>query len=217
MIPRLLHSVWIGPNPLPSREQSWSEQMKRMNPDWKYALHGNDDLEKWRKTDPFLRELLSRSEPWAFIADRLRVLILKSEGGVYLDVDCQPVRPLSVLNDVWNAPHVTFITSHRNAFKEGVALSRGISLVDNTFFGTAPNSRMIQAVSETWALNRVVVNGNMCGKMMMNRSGLDTVWLDYQHFYSDAPCPEAICLHDGHNLGSWVEPMREKLNLMARA
>lgn len=210
-IPRNIAQCWIGPSPIPEREKAWVAQMAATNPGWKHTLHGNEALERYGQ-DPYLRELMSRDEAWAFVSDRLRVLLLRDEGGVYLDADCKPLRPLDTLKHVWDAPHVEFVLGLRNPFKHGVALSRGVTLADNTFLASAPNGRVINKLASAWTPRSPLINGNLTGKVIMTCTGVDTVWLPFQYFYADAALPESIVLHDAHNKGSWVDPAIRKAN-----
>lgn len=210
MIPRICTQIWVGPKPIPAREATWAKQLAAMNPDWKHRLHGNEALERFA-ADPYLRELQDRKESLAFVADRLRVLILREEGGIYIDADSQPVHPLSILDQYWNAPHVTFVSGYRNPLKPKVALHRGISFVDNTFFASAPGSRMINRIAQIWTPTRVVIDGHAFGiEVLMAQLPSDTVLLPHQYFYNDRATPETICLHDDHNLASWTKETQRK-------
>lgn len=211
MIGRAIHQIWIGPSPIPEREKVWVAQMAAMNPGWKHTLHGNEALERYGQ-DPYLRELMSRDEAWAFVSDRLRVLLLRDEGGLYIDADAKPLRPLDTLKHVWDAPHVEFVCGFRNPFKHGVALSRSITLADNTMLASKTNGRVINKLASAWTPKSPLINGNLTGKILMVETGLDIVWLNFRYFYADAPLAESIVLHDSHNLGSHVAPSVRKEN-----
>lgn len=208
MISRILHSGWIGPKPMPDREKAWCEQMRRMNPTWKYRLFGNEIMERFGK-DPYVQELVSLGKPWAFTCDRVRCLLLREEGGVWLDPDCQPLKPLDNLSALWDGP-ATFAAGFRSPHRPEVALHRGVTLVDNTFLASAPNSRMINRLCDLWRPNRVVVDGHACGCEIIANADTDTAMLGFKYFYADHPMPESICLHDPHNLSSWVDQTRQE-------
>src|SRR5678815_604216 len=129
MIPPLIHQIFIGT--LPAREAGYCERMERMNPNFSYKLHRDELLEK-HCNDPYVKLLISRNEPLAFVVDRLRVLLLREEGGIYMDCDAEPIQPLATINHILNDPKVDFITGMRNPWRPGVALHRGIALIDNT-------------------------------------------------------------------------------------
>jgi Glycosyltransferase sugar-binding region containing DXD motif len=91
-IPRRLHHIWLGPLPVPER---WAAAWRRRHPGWEYRLWGEADIE------PILpdglrapwRSFVERGR-WHGAADIARVAILLREGGVYVDIDSEPVRSL---------------------------------------------------------------------------------------------------------------------------
>jgi len=211
MIPRRIIQGWIGPAPMPDRERQWCDQMKAMNPTWAYQCFGNEMLERF-KSDPYVKAMVDRGRPWAFICDRIRVLLLQEEGGVWLDPDCQPIRPLDTLK-IWDQPDVEFILSCRNPFRPMVALSRGVTFADNTFLASAPNSRLIRRIAALWRPEMMqgtqVINGNACGlEVLANLDGITDRLLGYRAFYDLEITPATICLHDNANLGSWVQQLK---------
>lgn len=89
-IPRHIHHIWVGPQPVP---EQWAARWIAKHPGWRYTL--------WRETDiePLLTPGLRR--PWEYyrsvprwhgMADIARVAILLELGGVYTDIDSEPVR-----------------------------------------------------------------------------------------------------------------------------
>lgn len=210
MIPRRIIQGWVGPNPMPERERGWCAQMKAMNPGWGYVLFGNEALEKYGN-DPYVKALLDRKRPMAFVCDRIRVLMLKEGGGIWLDPDAQPIRPLDTLAKIWDAPEVEFVMSGRNPYRPRVALSRGINVFDNTFFGSAPESRLIRRIHSLWRPEMVQVDGGQCGReAFANLDGITDRVIGYQPFYDLEIGPSTVVLHDAHNLGSWVPQIRDE-------
>lgn len=203
-VPRLLHSAWIGPRPIPDRDKRWTEQMERINPTWKYRCHGNELLQRYAD-DPYVRALVGGKEKWAFVMDRLRVLLLRDEGGVWLDADCQPLRPLDSL-PIWDLAHVQFATGMRSPHRREVALYRGVALVDNHFLASAPNSHMVRRLLSLWTPEAPVVTGHRCGIAIMENLDHTTCIVNHRYFHAEQVYPESIVLHDTHNLGSWLSP-----------
>jgi len=208
MIPRICHQSWVGPKPLPEREKAWCAQMKQMNPTWDVRFYGNEVLTTYAN-DPYVKALISLEKPWAFITDRIRMLLLRDHGGVWLDPDAEPVRPLDMLKDVWDGP-ATFVAGFRSPDRPDVALHRGVTLLDNTFLASAPNSRMCQRILSLWRPQNVVVDGHAAGVEIMRNCHSDVVLLNHRYFYSLANVPEAIVLHDAHNLASWVAQTKDE-------
>lgn len=206
-IPRILHQGWIGDTPMPAREKSWCDKMRQMNPDWKHQVFGNEILERYGR-DPYVAEMLNRGTAKAFIVDRIRCLLLRDEGGVWLDPDCQPIRPLKTLDAAWNDPRIAFVHAYRSARRSNVALHRGITFIDNTFLASAKDSRLINRVLEIWTPSTPVNDGHAIGVQIVEYAEVDTLALNYRYFYALQAEPDTICLHDKHNLGSWTKQPR---------
>lgn len=202
-IPRTLHQGWIGPKPMPERERAWCAEMGRINPGWAHNVFGNEILEKYGR-EPYVKALIDLGKPWAFIVDRIRVLLLREEGGVWLDPDCQPIRPLDSIKEVWDGPH-TFVAGFRSPDRPQVALHRGVTLLDNTFLATAPNSRIIRRLAALWKPESIVIDGHATGVEILRNINTDIAILNHRYFYGMHVEPETIVLHDPHNCGSWVE------------
>jgi hypothetical protein len=90
MIPRTIHHIWIGPDPLPDDHKPWIESWKRHHPDWEFRLWTEDNLPE----DPVRPEILERLRAPVERADILRLEILYRHGGVYLDGDLECLRPI---------------------------------------------------------------------------------------------------------------------------
>jgi hypothetical protein len=191
---------------MPERERAWCAEMGRMNPTWRHNVFGNEILEKYGR-EPYVKAMIDLRKPWAFVCDRIRVLLLKEEGGVWLDPDCQPVKPLDSISHVWDGPH-TFVAGFRSPDRPQVALHRGVTLLDNTFLGSAKDSRMIRRLAALWKPESVVIDGHATGVEVMRSIDTDVAILNHRYFYSLQQYPETIALHDGHNLASWVAEHR---------
>lgn len=212
MTPRRIIQGWVGPNPMPDRERKWCEQMRQMNPGWEYVLFGNEALEKYG-SDPYVKALLDRKRPMAFVADRIRVLMLQESGGIWLDPDCQPIRPLDTLAKIWDAPEVEFVMGLRSPYRPRVALHRGVTLCDNTVICSAPKSRLIRRINGLWRPESIQVDGHACGvEVLANLDGITDRMVGYRYFYDLEVSPSTVILHDPHNLGSWVPQIQQERN-----
>lgn len=206
-LPRKIFQIWIGPKPIPEREAAWCEETARLNPNWNHTLYGNELLLRYAN-DPYVKMMVAKDEKIAFLTDRLRVLLLRDEGGVYIDADAQPMRPLDAL-PIWDAPHVDFVAGLRSPSRKDVALHRAVPIVDNTFLASAPHGRMISHLEALWTPTAVmgenhVINGHRIGIAILEHCGYDTVLLNHRYVYCERPYPESLILHDVGNLASWV-------------
>jgi len=205
MIPRTLHQIWIGPKPVPNREKHWCEQMAILNKSWKHTLHGNELLQTY-KDDPYIRTMLDRQMSLAFVADRLRILLLRDHGGVYLDADCEPIKPLDSWPN-WDRPELDFVAGLRNPHRKDVALHRAIPLIDNTFLGSAKGGNMVNRIAALWSPSHIVIDGHATGCAILEAATYpETALLMHRFIYAMEKFPETLVLHDATNLGSWCKP-----------
>lgn len=97
MIPKLLHRIWLD-DPMPSEFAEYGRAWDRLHPDW--------TLIDWRdsSTVPTLRnaELVADAKRWTpdwkrWQSDIIRLELLWLYGGVYIDTDVEPLRPIDEL------------------------------------------------------------------------------------------------------------------------
>ena len=133
-IPALLHQVWLGAAPLPARWSDFSDHLQAMNPEFEYRRWGDVDADALLAGTPYEQLYKGWANP-GFRSDILRLLILQQFGGIYLDTDCEPVRPLSNLR------------SGREAFVGATFQPQPIAevLVENAVIGSCPAHPFIQA------------------------------------------------------------------------
>jgi len=138
-IPRILHQIWLGPANLLDHYRRWRQRFVRQNPGW--------DCRLW--TDANLPPVLNRNA-WdvagslpgtvghVLRCDILRLEVLARFGGVYLDLDFRPVRPLDEFCDVsaWVArEHDEIITNCAMGFPPNhPAVWRAVDAIDESFF-----------------------------------------------------------------------------------
>lgn len=196
---------------MPDNLKRFTHDMRRLNEgEFAYTLHGNEALDRYGR-DPYIKYMRDGGEKLAFLADRLRLLLLRDEGGIYIDADAKPVRPFSLLNPVWELSHVDFVYGHRNPWRPKVALHRGVAFVDNTFMASAPNGRMVNNLLSLYTPNSKVVHGGAVGAEILRSGDWTCVDTGVNPFYSLHDTPETICLHDDINLASWVEEGQKKI------
>jgi mannosyltransferase OCH1-like enzyme len=94
MIPRLIHYIWIGGNPLPKLAldciQSWNEKC----PDYKIKLWNEENL---NIEECLFTKQAYENKKYGFVTDYLRLKIIFENGGIYLDTDVEVLKSLDEL------------------------------------------------------------------------------------------------------------------------
>ena len=99
MIPRVIHRVWVGRKRRPPEFEAYWDRWGELNPGWTRLTW--DD---WRLKHIALPPEFHQVRTLAGKADVARYAILAREGGVYVDCDEEPLRPLDELpehRDAW--------------------------------------------------------------------------------------------------------------------
>lgn len=115
---KVIHRAWFGPEPLPDRYAAFGETWAKLNPDWEVRMWTLEEVEPL--LDPPIRRIWNHirkhgaisaipHKPEVAIATQLADLagytIVYTQGGVYLNCDMEPLRPLSDLpvqpEDAW--------------------------------------------------------------------------------------------------------------------
>lgn len=199
-IPKIIHQIWIGDEPIPEHCVEFIQQMQELNPDYEYRLWGNEIFDEVYKDDVFLKYY--RTDPtlykWAFIADRIRLLLLRDYGGIYVDVDAKPIQSFNVVRDKLK-PHHTFFSGMKPSQENN-------TLVDCTVYGSAPNSRIINLCLDTYT-NIEWANGcRMFSDKIIEECDNDVALFNYKYFYDNKITDDTIVLHDVEDtrLISWA-------------
>lgn len=201
-IPKIIHQIWIGHKPIPEHCAAFAQEMQEMHPDWEYKLWTHDEVFNGRyKDDIYLQEYIKDPDlyKWAFISDRIRLLVLRDFGGVYCDMDAKPIRPFDVILDQL-LPGQHFFAGMKPSQDNN-------TLIDCTVYGSVPNGRIINECLDcykrvTWAHGCRTFNDRIIEKM-----GPDVACFGYEYFYNWQVNDKTIVLHDVEDtrLFSWVD------------
>lgn len=204
-IPKKIHQIWIGNQDIPEHCAAFGREMEAMHPDWEYTLWTHDMIFNPEtglyKDDPYLSNYVQNVKlyKWAFIADRIRLLLLRDFGGIYCDLDAKPIRPFDVVLETLSPQH-TFFAGMKPSQNNN-------TLIDCTVYGSAPNSRMIKLIltcfnDVNWAHGCKTFND-----IIITEMGPDVATFGYEWFYNWTISPRTIVLHDVEEtrLFSWVD------------
>ena len=94
LIPKKLHYMWLGGNPLPYKLKKCLESWKKYCPDYEIIEWNekNYDITK----HPYMKQAYEVGA-YGFVPDYARLDILYHEGGIYLDTDVELIRSIDEL------------------------------------------------------------------------------------------------------------------------
>lgn len=94
-IPRVLHQIWLGKGEMPLHQRRWRRRFAEMNPHWEMRLWTDDNLPPILNRNAWAACGNVGGTPGCVMrSDILRLELLARFGGVYLDTDVKPIRPL---------------------------------------------------------------------------------------------------------------------------
>jgi hypothetical protein len=129
MIPKVIHRIWVG-GPMPAHYERFAQRWAELHPGWNMKLWGDDDFGWLENQDLFdnADKFVPADAVGQFRSDVARYEILSRFGGVYVDCDVEPQKPLDPLVDV---------RSFAGWEEQG-------TFVGNTVLGSEPNSPAMQ-------------------------------------------------------------------------
>lgn len=98
-IPKIIHQIWEGKtSQLPKELAKMAETWKTLNPEWEYRLWGKEQMINFVfQYFPDLMEIYNEFPENVQRWDTVRCLILYIQGGVYVDVDTECLKPIDQL------------------------------------------------------------------------------------------------------------------------
>lgn len=130
MIPRILHAWWGGPE-LPAEGRAHLSAWQELHPEWELKLWTPETTPTLRHQDLYDNpaRFSPKSNVWQWRSDLARYEILLEEGGVYIDCDLRPLRPIDEL-----ITEKAFIAKECDRF------------VNNAFLGCEPGNAFMRDV-----------------------------------------------------------------------
>lgn len=100
MIPKIIHHIWIGNKPFPEKFYDYVNKWKMIYNDYNFIFWDNELVNSTKIVTKDIEKYYYSDLNIAIKSDLLRFKILEKIGGIYIDVDTEPLRkmPYDVLN-----------------------------------------------------------------------------------------------------------------------
>lgn len=93
-IPKIIHYCWLGGNPKPQSVLRCIDSWRKYCPDYEIREWNESNLDI--STNDYTRQAYE-AKAWGFVPDYLRLWIVYTYGGIYLDTDVQIIRSFDPL------------------------------------------------------------------------------------------------------------------------
>lgn len=131
MIPKKIHFIWLGKNILKDEYKNFIQQFNLIYNDYEIKVWRDDDVNCENIIPDYLKTYYEDINfPPAFKSDILRYLIINKFGGLYFDIDFEPLKKIPEIFLKFN-------------FLGGIQNNGEINIA---FFGSEPNNLLLQEV-----------------------------------------------------------------------
>ena len=115
MIPKIIHQIWVGPYRIPKREKRISEELKEAHPTFEHILWTDQNVPKMPARLQEVYDYMGSRQWYAFQADLLRVFLVYTYGGLYLDIDFEYLPQGGGFNNIPIENYRAFFLNHDTA------------------------------------------------------------------------------------------------------
>ena len=191
MVPRIIHQIWLGADPLPADFAGFVQTWRDHHPGWEHRLWTEENI----PADLRHRHALERIRHPVERSDVLRLELLHRLGGVYVDVDFECRSSLD--------RHI----ADARCFTALLKPTQRPQRVGNAFIGAVPGHPLLEAALEElrpldWYGFDKTASGSLFFNELVKRFP-DVLILPPELVYPSSPAQEeeAICIH--HAARSW--------------
>ena len=135
-IPKIIHQIWFqGADHIPANFRKNSDKLQVMNGKWHYMLW--DDCTLRRECQSISRSVVAKYDSFKHMHQKIdfgRYVVLYRYGGVSIDMDVKPLRPLDSIPSLANS-HFIACAAPLNRFE--------LTMYSGGYFDTIVNNAMI--------------------------------------------------------------------------
>lgn len=162
MIPTILHTVWVGENPIPSIESEFIENNKKILSEYTFKLWKNENIHELitgSELEPFINYALTNKK-YAHASDAIKILALKKFGGWAIDADN---KILLKLDEFQHHNWVSGFELYKNSGKVPITAA----------WGAIPNHKFTQRIINYYLNNTHehlvrITNASFISKILIN-------------------------------------------------
>ncbi len=219
-IPKVIHYCWFGGKPLPDDAKKYIASWKKYCPNYKIIEWNENNFDL--NCNAYVAEAY-KSKKWAFITDYVRLYVLYTYGGIYMDTDVELLKPLDPFleNDAFSG----FESS--NNIPTGIMGSiKGFKLYKE-FIDYYKDKHFIKKDGSLDTTTNVVIMTNICKKYGLEQNNKYQRIHQWTLYPSDYFCPKnfldgkititknTTAIH--HFSGSWIHPeLKRKIKIQQR-
>ncbi|WZN67144.1 glycosyltransferase [Chloropicon roscoffensis] len=139
LIPKVIHFTWKHSDldELPEHFLAFQNKWRKLNPNWLVVVWSDEDMVNIvsRYYPDWSRRMASRMLAPVIKADVFRLMLMETFGGVYADMDMEPVKPLDELLERLGQPACVL---GREPREHAVVLEGGRELLCNAMIASSP-------------------------------------------------------------------------------
>lgn len=144
LIPKIIHQVWIGSDPIPADQRAYIKECRELHPNWEYRLWTDKEVENFAFKE---KDLYLKARNYQEKANILRMAVVREYGGIYIDTDVLCIKPYDELLDYYTF----FVGLEPNYNPEGGNMPPPV--INNALIASVPNHPIFKDFSEQIYLN----------------------------------------------------------------
>lgn len=135
-IPKIIHQIWVGSNPIPEFAQELAESWKNLHPEWQYILWTNENIgDILNAFSAEHREIYYKYDDTIEQSNLLRYYILYLYGGLYADMDFKCLKSFEELHTYYD-------------FYTGISANDCREVICNALIGAKPGHYILKNIIE---------------------------------------------------------------------